>query len=397
MNVVIIGGGQAGLSVSHYLAESGVEHVVLERERVGQAWRGRWDSFSLVTPNWTMGLPGKPYVGDDPEGHVRRDEIVAHLEGYATGKPVREGVTVHAVRPRGGRYELDTSDGPTIADVVIVCTGTYSTAYRPEGRTSFPAGLLVLDATQYRNPGSIPDGKILVIGSGQTGIQFAEELHLAGREVFLSCGRAPWVPRRLGELDIVTWLMRTPFFDTPLSALPMPTMRFVANPQTTGANGGHDLHYRTLQALGVPLLGRLAGVDGRRADFADDLASSVAFGDARWAELRALLEQHLPRQGFEVPDLPVPEPFVHEPIIELDLRDFSAVLVTSGFRPDYGWIDLPVCDGLGFPLTVDGASTVSDGLYFCGVHFMRVRRSSFMFGVGDDAKLVAASIAARFG
>jgi putative flavoprotein involved in K+ transport len=155
------------------------------------------------------------------------------------------------------------------------------------------------------------------------------------------------------------------------------------------------LHYRTLQQLGVELLGRMTGVDGHRATFADDLAASVAFGDARWADACAALRAGLPARGYRVPELPQPEPFRCAARTEIDLRDFAVVIFTSGFRPDYSWIDAPVCDELGFPVTVDGASPAVDGLYFCGVHFMRVRRSGFLFGVGPDAALVAEAIAGR--
>jgi putative flavoprotein involved in K+ transport len=396
-DVVVIGAGQAGLAVSRELSGRGIEHVVLERSRVAQAWRDRWESFTLVTPNWTLDLPGSPYGGDDPEGHVARDEIVAYLEQYqhAWSVPVREGVRVDGVTAGTvSRFRLATSDGPMDAAAVVVCTGAFQRPFLPIAE-SFPPGLTVMHATEYRSPDLLPPGKVLVIGSGQTGCQFAEELHLAGRDVFLSCGRAPWLPRRLDGLDVVTWLARVGFFDQRLEELPAPAARLLANPQATGAGGGHDLHYRTLQQLGVELLGRMTGVDGHRATFADDLAASVAFGDARWADACAALQAGLPARGYRVPELPQPEPFRCAARTEIDLRDFAVVIFTSGFRPDYSWIDAPVCDELGFPVTIDGASPAVDGLYFCGVHFMRVRRSGFLFGVGPDAALVAEAIAGR--
>jgi len=395
VSVLVIGAGQAGLSVSRELTGFGVDHVVLERARVAQAWRERWDSFTLVTPNWTLDLPGSPYSGDDPEGHVHRDEIVAYLEKYADSGavPVREGVHVQRLRATDGRLELITSEGPVEAAAVVVCTGAYQRPYLPPAAAALPPGVLALTSTDYRNPDQIPPGKILVVGSGQTGCQLTEELHLAGLDVFLSCGRAPWVPRCLDGRDIVTWLAKTTFFDQPLSALSSPADRLVANIQASGARGGHDLHYRTLQALGVPLLGHLSGFNGNRAQFADDLGESVAFGDARWADIRRLLTEQLPAQGVEIPQLPVPAPFRYNPPRELDLRGFSAVIFTAGFRLDYRWIDAPVTDDLGFPLNINGASTVLPGLYFCGVHFLRKRRSSLLFGVGEDAALVAREIA----
>ncbi|MDQ4503493.1 NAD(P)/FAD-dependent oxidoreductase [Sinomonas sp. ASV322] len=397
MDVVVIGAGQAGLAVSRELTERSVRHTVLEAARVGQAWRERWESFTLVTPNWTLDLPGSPYDGGDPEGHVPRDEIVAYLQSYAArfGAPIREGVRVDSLRPAvEDGFRLMTSSGEMHADVVVVCTGAYQRAHRPAGAGDFPAWLTVLETGAYREPDRLPPGKVLIVGSGQTGCQLAEELHLAGRDVFLSCGRAPWAPRRLDGLDIVTWIAKTTFMDQTLAELPNPAARLTANVQATGARGGHDLHYRVLQALGVTLLGRLSHVSDGRAYFVDDLAASVAFGDARWADLRELLRSQLPHQGIAVPDLPEPLPFRYHPIEALDMREVGSVIITSGFRPDYSWIEPNVVDDAGFPLTVDGASTVVRGLYFCGVHFMRTRRSSLMFGVGADAAIVAESVAA---
>jgi cation diffusion facilitator CzcD-associated flavoprotein CzcO len=277
--VVVVGAGQAGLAVSYELTARGVDHVVLERARVGQTWRGLWDSFCLVTPNWTMSLPGAAYGGDDPEGFVPRDEIVGYLQRYASsfGAPVREGVGVDSLEPGpDGGFLLRTSAGELYAGSVVVCTGAYQRPHRPEVAAGFPHDVLVIGTEDYRNPAALPPGKVLVVGSGQTGCQLSEELHQVGREVFLACGRAPWLPRRPGGRDIVTWLKETTFFDLPLSALPSPAARLGANVLVSGQRGGHDLHYRTLQAMGVQLLGRLAGVEGHRASFAGDLGDSVA-------------------------------------------------------------------------------------------------------------------------
>jgi putative flavoprotein involved in K+ transport len=396
--VVVIGAGQAGLAVSHELSALSVDHVILERARVGQTWRDLWDSFCLVTPNWTMSLPGFPYAGDDPEGFVPRDEIVGYLERYALSfsAPVREGVGVDSLGPgQKARFLLRTSVGDMEAESVVVCTGAFQRPYRPDAAATFPPGLLVIDAEGYHNPAALPPGKVLVIGSGQTGCQISEELHEAGREVFLACGRAPWAPRQPHGRDIVSWLRETTFFDMAVDMLPSQAARLGANLQVTGARGGHDLNYRTLQTMGVQLLGRLTGVEGHHARFADDLADSVAFGDARYAEIRATLRNQLAAKGMPVPRLPDPPLFCADPPRELDLDDFGAVICTTGFRPDYThWVHFPaVVDAMGFPLTTDGASTVVSGLYFCGVHFLRKRKSSTLFGVGEDAAIVAQSIA----
>jgi putative flavoprotein involved in K+ transport len=188
--------------------------------------------------------------------------------------------------------------------------------------------------------------------------------------------------------------MRSGFLEQRLADLPSPMARLVANVQSVGSADGHDLDFRVLQSLGIPLLGRLSGTDGQRAFFADDLAESVAFGDARWSDLSEFFRTHLPERGHRVPDLPVPPPFSYEPITELDLGDFSTVIVATGYRPDYSWIEAPVTDDMGFPLTDDGASTVLPGLFFCGVHFLRKRKSALLPGVGEDATIVAGKVAA---
>ncbi|MEV0803997.1 NAD(P)/FAD-dependent oxidoreductase [Kribbella sp. NPDC050281] len=397
--VVVVGAGQAGLAVSYELTVLGIDHLVLEQARVGQTWRGLWDSFCLVTPNWTMSLPGAAYAGNDPEGFVPRDEIVRYLQRYASsfGAPVREGVGVDSLEPgANGEFLLRTSAGELRAASVVVCTGAFQRPHHPEVPAGIPNDVTVVGARDYRNPAALPPGKVLVVGSGQTGCQLSEELHEAGREVFLACGRAPWLPRRTGGRDIVSWLKETTFFDTPLSALPSPEARLGSNLLVTGQRGGHDLHYRTLQAMGVNLMGHLAGVEDHRAYFAADLADSVAFGDARYADIRKLLTEQLPTKGITAPELPDPPPFHADPPLELDLNGFGAVILTSGFRPDYArWVRFSAFDAMGFPLTDNGASTVVPGLYFCGVHFLRKRKSSVLFGVGEDAAIVARSIARK--
>jgi putative flavoprotein involved in K+ transport len=395
--VVVIGAGQAGLAVSYELTARDIDHVVLERDRIGQTWRGLWDSFCLVTPNWSMNLPGAAYSGDDPEGFVPRDEIVRYLQQYASafGAPVREGVGVDSLEPApAGGFLLRTSVGEVHAQAVVVCTGAYQRPHRPDAAAAVSHDVLALDAADYQNAATLPPGNVLVVGSGQTGCQISEELQESGRDVFLACGRAPWLPRRVNDRDIVTWLRETTFFDAPLGALPSPAARLNANLQVTGRDGGHDLNYRTLQAIGVHLLGRLAGLQARRAHFAGDLADSVAFGDARHAEIRKLLTDQLAARGVTAPELPDPPPFHADPPRELNLAGFGAVIFTSGFRPDYAhWVRFPAFDAMGFPITDNGASTVVPGLYFCGVHYMRKRKSAVLFGVGEDAAVVAQAIA----
>jgi putative flavoprotein involved in K+ transport len=400
LGVVVVGAGQAGLAVSCELTRAGVPHAVLEKGRVGETWRGRWDSFCLVTPNWSVQLPDHAYDGDDPDGFMPRDEIVAYLERYASAvqAPVREGVEVTALRPGGGGgLILDTSHGVLEAETVVLTTGAYQRPHRPAAAASLPADLQQIDAEDYRNPADLPKGRVLVVGSGQSGCQIAEELHHAGRDVYLACGRAPWASRRIGERDLVWWVLETGFLDAPVSSLPDPRARLAANVLATGHGGGRDLHLRTLRRTGVTLLGRLLGAEGRRARFAPDLAASVAWGDERRGQLMDLVRKLVAERGLPQPEIAEPEPLDCRTPEDLDVSDFGAVVFTSGFRPDYeSWVHCPgAFDELGFPVQEDGASTVVDGLYFVGVHFLRKRKSSIFLGVAEDAAIVADKIATR--
>jgi len=311
---------------------------------------------------------------------------------------VRDGVEVASVEAApGGGFALGTSEGELAARVVVVASGAYQRPHRPAGAATLPAGLVQLDVPDYRAPGDLPEGRVLVVGSGQSGAQIAEELHGAGREVFLACGRAPWLPRRIGDHDLFWWTLETGFMDQPVSALPSPRDRLVANVLASGRDGGHDLHLRTLHRMGVILLGHFLGAEGHTARFAPDLADSIAWGDARRQQLVELCRRLVAERGLPDPGLEDPEPFEPPAPEELDLRAFGSVLFAGGFRPGYGsWMRIPgALDELGFPLHHECASTAADGLLFAGVHFLRTRKSSLLVGVGEDAAVVARQALAR--
>lgn len=397
--VVIVGGGQAGLAVSHELTARGVEHILLERGRLGNAWRMRWDSFCLVTPNWSVRLPGGRYDGPDPDGYMRRDEVVAFLERYARSfaAPVREGVTVRSLVRSGDGFILDTSEGQLVAKQVVVATGSYQRPYRPAAAAYLPSRLQAIDVADYRGPADLAPGGVLIVGGGQSGCQIAEELLANGREVFLSAGRVPWVPRRIGGRDVVHWHEDTGFFDEPRAVLASREARVAGNQQVAGGGNGHDLNYRVLRGLGVTLLGHLSGASGDRVHFASDLAASVAYGDARYRDLRQRLREHCARIRAVAPEMPDPEPFDAAAPDWLPIDTLGAVIFACGFRPDYSsWIRVPgAFDAMGFPLEHDGTSVAAPGLHFCGVPFMRKRKSSLLIGVGEDAVVVANAILHR--
>lgn len=399
IDVVVIGGGQAGLSVSHELLAAGVAHVVLERDRLGSSWAGRWDSFRLVTPNHSIRLPGGEYRGDDPHGYLPKDDVVAHLEAYAASfsAPLRTGVEVLSVRhePAGG-WRVETTAETVLARAVVVATGAYARTYEPPAAPALRVWLPVVPAGEYRAPAALPPGAVLVVGSGQSGCQIAEELALTGRRVILSCGRAPWIERSLDGRDSFDWVLEAGLLDERREDLVRPEALLLANLQATGAHGGHDLHYRTLAALGVQLAGHVAGAEDRTVGFLDDLAESVAFGDAARAELWSAVRASREARGLDGPSAPEPPPFTAEALTSVPVDELGAVVLATGYRPGFSETILhpEAFDPLGFPLQHDGASTALPGLFFVGAHFLRKRKSALLVGVGEDAQVVARQVAA---
>lgn len=396
VEVAVIGAGQAGLATSWFLTQSGVDHVVLEAGGVADTWRKRrWDSFCLVTPNWSVQLPGAKYDGADPDGFLPLAELVDYFQSWAESfdAPVEENSPVTSLEADDGGFLLSVPSGKLKARTVVVATGAFQRPHRPAGAEALSDGVTQLFAEEYHNPEALPPGAVLVIGSGQTGCQLAEELHKAGRKVFLACGRCVWVPRVLEGRDIVWWMIESGFMDRTPDKLPSPMARLLGNPQATGHGGGRDLNFRLLNDMGVELVGRYLGADGSKIRFADDVATSVDFGDARLADLLKFIEAYCASIGATPPRLEMPPPLRIKTRTELDIAQdrIGAVIWTSGYRPDYGWVKFPVCDDMGFPVQTDGRTKVP-GLYFMGVHWMRKGKSSILYGVGEDAEVVAQHI-----
>lgn len=396
VNVAVIGAGQAGLATSYHLKQAGVEHVVLESGRVAETWRSRrWDTFCLVTPNWTVQLPGGAYRGPDPDGYMNREELVDHLQRWATsfGAPVQERSPAFSLDlHKDEGFTLRIPSGTMTARTVVVATGGYQVAHRPPGADLVPSRVTQLLAEEYGNETRLPKGNVLIVGSGQTGCQLAEELHDAGRRVFLSCGRAPWAPRRFGGHDLVWWIIESGFWNRSLAQLPSPAARLISNPLTTGHGGGHDLHYRTLHAMGVELLGRYLGADDRKIHFADDLAQSIEAGDNLSRTFMKWVVELAEKRGLDAPwVVPGPPGFTSRAELDIDREGITSLIWTTGFRPDYGWVHAPVFDDMGFPVQTDGRSDVA-GLYFMGVHYQRKAQSAVLYGVGEDAEVVARHI-----
>jgi putative flavoprotein involved in K+ transport len=407
IDVVTIGGGQAGLALSYYLTQQGRTYVVLERGRVAETWRGqRWDSFTLVTPNWMTQLPGFPYEGEDPDGFLPHDEIVITLERYARSfhAPLHCGVQATAVRLRPERdgYLVETSDGAFEAANVVLATGGFPVPRLPRASAAIPVNIMQLHSSQYRKPQRLPSGAVLVVGSGQSGSQIAEELHQSGRQVYLCVSRCGRSPRRYRGKDVMWWVNQMGGYDRTVDSLPSPAGRFACHLDLSGKDGGHAINLRQLASEGVVLLGRLQEVHGNRVILAPDLEENLARADALAAQLTHAIDDYVLRTGMAVPEESmIDDPTSKwvppaEPIPEVDLyaAGISTVIWATGFRLDFGWVHVPVFDAAGAPLHQRGV-TSSPGLYFLGLPWLYKEKSALLFGIGEDAAFLASAIAAR--
>lgn len=399
--VVIVGGGQAGLSVSWYLKRDGVEHVVLERDTLMHHWRdARWDAFCLVTPNWQCQLPGYPYTGDDPDGFMVADELNAWLAGFPASfdPPVREHTEVTSVRPRddGDGFDVLTSAGPLVAGQVVVAVGGYHVPNVPALAQALPERVAQVHSSAYKNPQSLPDGRVLVVGTGQSGAQIAEDLHLAGRDVALAVGDAPRCARTYRGRDVVAWLHDMGHYDRPVTEQPPEERgRDRTNHYVTGRDGGRDLDLRAFALEGLQLHGTLeAVVDGRFA-FADDLVAHLDAADAVYNGINASIDAWIEARGIAAPP-----PSVYEPVwappggrTTLPVEEVSAVVWATGFRSDFRWLHASVFDGAGVPQHVRGVTQVP-GVLFIGLPWLHTWGSGRFASVARDAEHVAAHVLA---
>jgi putative flavoprotein involved in K+ transport len=404
-SVAVIGGGQAGLSISWYLKQNNIDHVVFEKERAGHAWRAeRWDTFCLVTPNWQCQLPGFPYRGADPEGFMLRDEIVAYMDAFIASfdPPVLEGVGVRALRADGDRgFRIETDDGIHLADQVVIASGNYQLPVVPRCAEKLPADIVQIHSSLYRNPDQLPPGAALVVGSGQSGCQIAEDLHLAGRKVHLCVGEAPRVARRYRGKDVVEWLHLMGYYDLPVHEHPLREgVRDKTNHYVTGRDGGRDIDLRQRALEGMELYGRLLDVAGEHMIVADDLKLCLDQADQVSESIKTSIDGFIAKGAVAAPEEDRYRP-VWTPSRERTQLDFRAAGITSvvwciGFRADYSWVDLPVFNGRGQPRHARGMTPVP-GAYFLGLPWLYTWGSGRFSGVARDAEYVLEQIKARRG
>jgi putative flavoprotein involved in K+ transport len=400
VDTIVVGAGQAGLSTSYHLTRRGREHVVLERGQIAHTWRTkRWDGFYLNTPKWTQQLPGHEYRGPEPDAFASLDEAIAYIDEYAAAisAPVRTGVAVSSIRVAGGMLEVEANEEVLYAQDVVVATGAYPEPTPTRLAAAVSDDVFQLHTSEYRNPDQLPAGAILIVGGGQSGCQIADELIRAGRRIHLSVGRCPWIPRRYRDREIVRWLVDTGFTDQTVDTLPSPAARLACNPPVSGNDGGHDCHPRWLEARGAILLGRLLDVRDHTVVVAPDLEESLAFGEHVRMDLLAMIDGYIAEHGLDSPeDEPSDPPPRIRPIEELDLREagITTILWSNGYRPAFHWIDVALFDEYGWPIQ-DRGVTACPGLYFVGLHWLHKRKSSLLFGVGEDAEHVVSHIAGR--
>lgn len=414
---MIVGAGQAGLSASWLLTQRGIDHVVVERDRIGSDWSTRrWDTFCLVTPNFQCRLPGYPYGpggfgGSDPDGFMLRPRILDYLRSYARSfdAPVYERVAVTSVSgDGGGGYDVGTADGPVHARSVIVATGGYHIPVIPKLAAAFGPDVAQLHSSAYRSPELLPPGAILVVGTGQSGAQIAEDLHRAGHEVYLAVGSAPRVARRYRGRDCMTWLEQMGVYDEPVGSGPGAAQaRDKTNHYVTGRDGGHDIDLRQFAAEGMHLHGRLldlsgppgGGVGTVTARFGDNLRHDLDHADSVSESIKNGIDTWITTKGIDAPPearyTPVWEPPATADIeedLDLTAAGITSVVWAVGYKKDYGWIDLPAFDGTGYPDHDRGVSPVP-GLYFLGLPWQHTWGSGRFAAVGRDAEHVVGHLA----
>ena len=397
-SVAIVGGSQAGLSMSYCLKERGEDHIVFEKNRIAHSWRSeRWDSFCLVTPNWQCKLPGYHYPGNDPHGFMQKDEIVKYIEDYAKSfdPPLKEGVEVLRVRKSDSQdvFELTTSIRDYTADQVVIASGSYHIPKLPKMAERLPKNILQLHSSEYKNPQSLPDKDVLVVGTGQSGCQIAEDLHLEGKKVHLCVGSAPRSPRRYRGKDAVDWLEQMGYYDLPIDEHPQKEkVRTKTNHYVTGRDGGREIDLRQFAMEGMQLYGPLKNISGSILEFRGGLKQNLDQADAAAENIKKSIDGFIEKKQIQAP-IESPYKPVWEPdqeVLELDYEkaNIGTIVWCIGYQSDFSWIEIPVFDEKGYPGHNRGVTGVW-GLYFLGFPWLYTWGSGRFSGIARDASYLA--------
>jgi putative flavoprotein involved in K+ transport len=402
-SVIVVGGGQAGLSASYFLKRAGIDHLVLEKNTLTHTWRTqRWDAFCLVTPNWQCALPGHPYAGNDPHGFMKKDEIIDYLDGFiqSLDAPVKEHAEVKRVtRNADGTFSVFTSQGQFTADQVVVASGGYHTPIVPRMAERLPRSIVQIQSSEYRNAQALPEGGVLVVGSGQSGAQIAEDLHLAGRKVFLAVGEAPRCARFYRGRDVVDWLADMKYYDMPVEQHPLREgVRDNTNHYVTGRDGGRDIDLRRFATEGMELYGRLQDLQDGKLSFAPNLTENLDSADTTFNGINAGIDAFIERHGIEAPPGSRYEPLWSPPhertSLDLEASGIGSIIWCIGFTPDFSWLDAPIFNGRGYPAHTRGV-TPQEGLFVVGLPWLHTWGSGRFSGVARDAEYIVDAICAH--
>lgn len=404
--VLIVGGGQSGLSASYYLQQCGIEHLVLEKNQLVHSWKQhRWDAFSLVTPNWQCQLPGHPYDGDDPHGFMTKPQIIDYLNRFIAkvNAPVLEGVAVQAIQQdENALYHVQTTAGQFTASQVIVASGGYHLPIIPTYASQIDSNILQIHSEQYKNPQQLPAGAVLVVGSGQSGAQIAEDLHLAGKKVYLATGEAPRCARFYRGRDVVDWLHDMKYYDLPVEQHPLREgVRDNTNHYVTGRDGGRDIDLRNFALQGMQLFGLLQGYADGSMQFSASLQQHLDQADAVYNRINKSIDDFIEKHGIDAPAAsvyqPVWQPQQEHTSLNLQQAGISSIIWCIGFRPDFSWLQVDnAFNERAYPLHLRGISPVK-GLYFLGLPWLHTWGSGRFSGIARDAKHVVQHISLALG
>ncbi|MDO8827467.1 MSMEG_0569 family flavin-dependent oxidoreductase [Methylophaga sp.] len=399
-SVIIVGGGQAGLSVSYYLQQAKIDHLVIEKDTMMSTWRDqRWDSFTLVTPNWQCNLPGHPYDGDDPKGFMNKQQIIDYLGRFAekVNPPVIEHVAILKVTSdHSGKYKIETTAGCYTADQVVVASGGYRVPIIPRMAEKIPASVMQIHSEKYMNPQQLPDGATLVVGSGQSGAQIAEDIHLTGKKVYLATGDAPRVARFYRGKDVVEWLHDMKYYDISVDEHPLREgVRDNTNHYVTGRDGGREIDLRKFATQGMELFGLMQDFDGENLIFKPDLQANLEHADKVYLNINARIDKYIEENNINAP-VEAPYKTVWQPETEREKLNLVQSGITSiiwciGFSPDFSWLDAPVFNGKGHPQHTRGV-TNKLGLYFIGLPWLYTWGSGRFSGIDRDAAYLVENI-----